>query len=376
MSYKEDRKYPMPHEKAADNFRYYNEKLKPSDKEGKVFFTFWKSFLRGDEDCIDRSRKSRYKRDQFVSLLDDIKFDFFVNLDNLTDLKMKRIIEDVLEREQNIWDTKSDLLSRTGIIELFSRFFHNTKVFGVLYLDIKCFKAVNEFLGHDLGDEYIGLVGSVIHEVIDTDNIFAARDGGDEYCVVFCGDSSEKLEKQINQFYDMVDKKIRENRSAARQGYIANSFYDMIKQELEAYYENVIVNKGKNELNIEFYCDKDGKYDSHKFCFNSRPQTEDKWYELDSTGLLKKHIRIFNRYDFESIYQKAIYSWKCYPTIYSEAEKQYIIAAKLAESNKDGGEYSVPTGDALRDIFVFKPKRETPNSEPNGDPDEAPLLTH
>ncbi|QCU89874.1 EAL domain-containing protein [Thiomicrorhabdus sediminis] len=55
--------------------------------------------------------------------------------------------------------------------------------FAYLFLDLDNFKAVNDALGHNVGDELLQQVAGVISEVLRT-NDFVARVGGDEFVIV------------------------------------------------------------------------------------------------------------------------------------------------------------------------------------------------
>jgi len=61
-------------------------------------------------------------------------------------------------------------------------------VIAVLAIDLDRFKAVNDTLGHDIGDALLRVVAQRIGSAIGKDDI-AARFGGDEFCVVQIGQS-------------------------------------------------------------------------------------------------------------------------------------------------------------------------------------------
>ena len=63
----------------------------------------------------------------------------------------------------------------------------SVKGLGVLYLDVDDFKAVNDRLGHEAGDELLRLIGARLKAAARWDDV-VARVGGDEFVVVVSGD--------------------------------------------------------------------------------------------------------------------------------------------------------------------------------------------
>ena len=53
----------------------------------------------------------------------------------------------------------------------------------MLYIDIDRFKVVNDNLGHDIGDQLLGVIGRRIEEALRPSD-FVARLGGDEFAAV------------------------------------------------------------------------------------------------------------------------------------------------------------------------------------------------
>lgn len=62
----------------------------------------------------------------------------------------------------------------------------STSMLAVLYIDLDCFKSINDQRGHDVGDEVLVVVAQRIKDCIRTSDT-AARLGGDEFAIVLNG---------------------------------------------------------------------------------------------------------------------------------------------------------------------------------------------
>jgi len=84
-------------------------------------------------------------------------------------------------------DVLSGLANRNALHEYLDRLIADSrrtkKEFAFLFLDLDHFKDVNDALGHNIGDELLKKVASVIQEVLRS-NDFVARVGGDEFVIV------------------------------------------------------------------------------------------------------------------------------------------------------------------------------------------------
>ncbi len=84
-------------------------------------------------------------------------------------------------------DSLSGLANRHALHEYLERRIADAKrnkgEFAFLFLDLDHFKDVNDELGHDIGDELLKNVASVIQDVLRFDD-FVARVGGDEFVIV------------------------------------------------------------------------------------------------------------------------------------------------------------------------------------------------
>lgn len=110
-------------------------------------------------------------------------------------------------------DNLTGLKNRAELFRLLEESVHQAKrdntVLGVLFLDLDRFKAINDSMGHDAGDELLRCVANRLRSSVRSTDI-VARLGGDEF-VVLCrelisGDSVEAAARQIQkQFKDPVD---------------------------------------------------------------------------------------------------------------------------------------------------------------------------
>ncbi|MDQ1913692.1 EAL domain-containing protein [Paenibacillus sp. GD4] len=111
----------------------------------------------------------------------------------------------VLER-MAYQDTITGLPNRNEMNRFFAM--HNgNETIGILFLDLDRFKAINDTLGHNIGDLLVQEVGSRLREFIRTDQV-AFRIGGDEFLIIVKNCNQERAEivadkilKSIKQVY-------------------------------------------------------------------------------------------------------------------------------------------------------------------------------
>ena len=82
----------------------------------------------------------------------------------------------------------------------------------VCFIDINGLKEVNDFLGHDTGDELIKSVASVLKDSVRS-NDYVARLGGDEFLIIFENQSADSAENIWNRIAGRFEEiNARENR--------------------------------------------------------------------------------------------------------------------------------------------------------------------
>lgn len=74
----------------------------------------------------------------------------------------------------------------------------------VLAMDLDSFKAINDTFGHDVGDEALVEVASLLSEVA-RDSDLVARLGGDEFTVLLANTAAEDAQAFIDRFRKLVD---------------------------------------------------------------------------------------------------------------------------------------------------------------------------
>ncbi len=84
-------------------------------------------------------------------------------------------------------DLLSGLANRNALKEYVERLIANSardnKEFALLFLDLDNFKDINDSLGHNVGDELLKKISSMISEAVRS-NDFVARVGGDEFVII------------------------------------------------------------------------------------------------------------------------------------------------------------------------------------------------
>jgi len=110
------------------------------------------------------------------------------------------------------FDQMSELLNRTAYEEILSDLKTNMKKIReenkiiILMADLNFLKYLNDNHGHNIGDEAIKNVASIIKETFsDKENCY--RIGGDEFCIISIGNDQSEFETMYQEFIDEVSEK-------------------------------------------------------------------------------------------------------------------------------------------------------------------------
>ncbi len=96
-------------------------------------------------------------------------------------------------RVQALLDPLTRLPNRRALAELLPRFYPEAGHVSVLTVDLDEFKAVNDLLGHSIGDRLLQAVGDELGRIGQSWNAHVYRMGGDEFAIV-CSCSPEQAE--------------------------------------------------------------------------------------------------------------------------------------------------------------------------------------
>lgn len=95
------------------------------------------------------------------------------NLDGLTEIPNRRRLDEILDRELQTPEERSNALS-------------------LLMIDIDYFKDYNDYYGHQAGDQVLKKVAQTIYAAAKRERGFAARYGGEEFVVILAGHHAQQ----------------------------------------------------------------------------------------------------------------------------------------------------------------------------------------
>lgn len=158
-------------------------------------------------------------------------------------------------------DALSGLANRHALHEYLERRIADAKrnegEFAFLFLDLDHFKDVNDELGHDIGDELLKNIASVIHSVLRF-NDFVARVGGDEFVIVLHQYDSmsdltniiKRIQNRLNMTWTIQTHPINITSSIGIAFYPkdGNDFISLMKNADIAMYE--AKHKGRNQFHF------------------------------------------------------------------------------------------------------------------------------
>ncbi len=115
--------------------------------------------------------------------------------------------------DQTITDPLTGLPSRFACTEMMNRFIKKGEQFAIVSIDLNNFKALNDTMGHAVGDKVLVEIASRLKEITETSPVdkydFVARLGGDDFCLLMRDyESDHDIIHNIQMYEAEIKKKI------------------------------------------------------------------------------------------------------------------------------------------------------------------------
>ncbi len=144
---------------------------------------------------------SRWAQVHFTRLIDEDAGS--VLLTQVIDVSERRGLEVEL-RHQADHDALTELLNRRGFQRQLGAVIDHGATGAVMLIDLDHFKAINDTLGHHVGDQVIRAAGAALRHSLRSDDI-VARIGGDEFAVLLPGADRERAHATAERLVHAVD---------------------------------------------------------------------------------------------------------------------------------------------------------------------------
>jgi diguanylate cyclase (GGDEF)-like protein len=124
----------------------------------------------------------------------------------------RKLLESEQGRREAQWSAQHDgltgLLNRSAFQEVCRHLAHSSEPLALMLVDVDDFKKVNDTYGHEVGDQALAKVGTLLG-LFFRDEDFVIRYGGDEFLVLAINTGSEEavnLEQKIRSINDILQK--------------------------------------------------------------------------------------------------------------------------------------------------------------------------
>ena len=125
-------------------------------------------------------------------------------------------ITDIKRAQQKIYrmaycDSLTGLANRVGFYEKLEKTVFEAEAtdspFTVMYLDADDFKGVNDYYGHNYGDEYLVKLAQHLNWAVGSEHCIA-RLGGDEFCVIVTGSDAKEIDALAGRIFEFCQRPI------------------------------------------------------------------------------------------------------------------------------------------------------------------------
>jgi diguanylate cyclase (GGDEF)-like protein len=124
------------------------------------------------------------------------------------------ISADILEDERNSYfdqstiDALTKMKNRRDFMQTFQRYLSNYRTSDdwlcVAICDVDFFKNYNDHYGHPMGDDCLRSVGGVLNELMESQSVYAARVGGEEFALLWFENDLTHIDTIIHHITDKI----------------------------------------------------------------------------------------------------------------------------------------------------------------------------
>ncbi|NLX63675.1 MAG: GGDEF domain-containing protein [Clostridiaceae bacterium] len=166
------------------------------------------------------------------------------------------------------YDTLTGVLSRRALEQELLKL--GDRKYIIAMVDLDYFKKINDSYGHDIGDEVLKMVASVLNKTLQKAKVF--RYGGEEFVVLFVGRGYNEVMKQLELVRRTIEKRPFIIRSDNR---------PVKKPDEPAKYSK---SKGKGKINITVSIGLAQKTDSLKTSYDVIKKADEALYKSKQSG--------------------------------------------------------------------------------------------
>jgi diguanylate cyclase (GGDEF)-like protein len=110
--------------------------------------------------------------------------------------------------DQSIIDELTQLKNRRDFKQTFKRYLTNYRTSDnwlcISIIDIDFFKFYNDHYGHPMGDECLRAVGKVLNSLKDSDDVYAARVGGEEFALLWFETEASHVDVVVSHLQELI----------------------------------------------------------------------------------------------------------------------------------------------------------------------------
>ncbi len=164
------------------------------------------------------------------------------------------------------YDTLTGVLSRRALEQELLKL--GNRKYAIAMVDLDFFKKINDSYGHDIGDEVLKMVASLLNKVLSKAKVF--RYGGEEFVVLFTGRSYNDIMPQLERF----------RRTIEHRPFIVRSD----NRPIEKPDKSSKLSKGKGKINITVSIGLAQKTDLLRTCYDVIKKADEALYKSKNGG--------------------------------------------------------------------------------------------